>query len=154
MIMRYILLILLLLPVNMFVQENITSDSDVDRCLNDTIRDDVYIIAEQMPKLINGESITSYFNSRSFIVDSCCLFKACISFVVETDSTITDKMINVSTVNCKQKGLIYSGAEIESVRLKIDSILSNMPELVPGRINNKSVAVMISIPIHVDCFIR
>jgi hypothetical protein len=38
--------------------------------------------------------------------------------------------------------------------LKIDSILSNMPELVPGRINNKSVAVMISIPIHVDCFVR
>lgn len=144
----------MIIPVNMFGQENITSDSDVDRCLNDTIRDDVYLIAEQMPKLINGESITSYFNSRSFIVDSCCLFNACIRFVVEVDSTITDKMINVSTVNCKQKGLIYSGAEIESMRLKIDSILSNMPELVPGRINNKSVAVMISIPIHVDCFVR
>lgn len=134
--------------------EIIEIDSIINFGLGDTTLRKVYFLAEQMPKLVNGKPIESYFLSQSLATDSCCAFKAHIGFVVEPDSSITNKMVYVGAVNCKEQGLVYNGQEISLMESKIFEVLSNMPAIVPGQIDNKNVAVKMSFPVHVDCFMR
>ncbi len=134
--------------------EIIEIDSVVKYELGDTTLRKVYFVVEQMPKLINGKSVESYFLSQSFATDSCCVFRAHIEFVVEPDSLITNKMVYVHAVNCREQGLVYDGQEIGLMESKIFEILSNMPLIIPGQIENENVAVKMSFPVHVDCFVR
>lgn len=122
--------------------------------LGDTTLRKVYFVAEEMPKLLNDKPIASYLMSQSLTIDSYCAFRAYIGFVVEPDSTITNKMVYVHAVNCKEQGLVYAGQEISMMESMIFEILSNMPTIVPGKIDNKNVAVKMSFPVHIDCFMR
>lgn len=134
--------------------EIIEIDSIINFGLGDTTLRKVYFVAEQMPKLINGRPVESYFLSQSLATDSCCAFKAHIGFVVEPDSSITNKMVYVHAVNCKEQGLVYNGQEIIAMEARIMDILNNMPIIIPGKIDNKNIAVKLSFPVHVDCYMR
>jgi len=134
--------------------EIIEIDSIINFGLGDTTLRKVYFVAEQMPKLINGKPVESYFLSQSIATDSCCAFKAHIGFIVEPDSSITNKMVYVHAVNCKEQGLVYNGQEISAMQARIFEILKNMPAIIPGKIDNKNVAIKLSFPVHVDCFMR
>ncbi len=151
--MRYVLLILLFLPITIFGQIGSDIDSVSNRCVGDTVNREIFFVTEEMPVLVSGESISSYLSSQLFLVDSCCAFRAYVDFIIEVDSIITDRVICVNSVYCED-GLAYEGAAIRNMELKIDSILNDMPKLIPGRINGNSVAVKVSFPIHIDCFNR
>ena len=152
--MKHVIFYLLFLPISLFGQNKSAIDSVMNFGLGDTTLRKVYFVAEEMPKLLNEKPIVSYFMSQSLTADSCCAFKAYIGFIVEPDSSITNEMVYVHAVNCKVQGLVYSGREISLMKSRIFEILSNMPAIIPGKIDNKNVAVKMSFPVHVDCFMR
>ena len=153
--MKFLLLIILILPIHLYGQNDRNRVDSVMRYgLGDTTVRKVYFNIEKMPTLMNGESILSYLAKQPLSIKSCCLFKAFIGFVVEADSSISNKMVYVRAVNCEESGLIYNGPEIKAMELRIYELIDKMPRVIPGRIQNKNVAVKISMPIHVDCFMR
>jgi len=152
--MKHVIFYFLFLPISLFGQNKTVIDSVMNFGLGDTTLRKVYFVAEEMPKLFNEKPIASYLMSQSLTIDSCCAFRAYIGFIVESDSSITNKMVYVHAVNCKEQGLVYTGQEISMMESKILEILSNMPAIIPGKIDNKNVAVKLSFPVHVDCFMR
>jgi hypothetical protein len=152
--MKRVIFYLLFLPISLFGQNKTVIDSVMNFGLGDTTMRKVYFVAEEMPKLLNEKPIASYLMSQSLTIDSCCAFRAYIGFIVEPDSTISNKMVYVHAVNCKEQGLVYNGQEISLMESRIFEILSNMPAIIPGKIDNKNVAVKMSFPVHVDCFMR
>lgn len=152
--MKFILLVILVLPLGLLAQNKAAIDSVMNYGLGDTTLRKVYFIAEEMPKLINEKTIVSYLMNQSLATDTCCAFRAYIGFVVEPDSSITNKMVHVHAVNCKEQGLVYHGSEVIEIESLIFKILEEIPPVVPGKIDNKNVAVKISFPVHVDCYIR
>jgi hypothetical protein len=66
----------------------------------------------EISKLLNEKPIPKYLMTPSITIDSICVFKAYIGFIVEPDSSITNKMIYDHSVNCKELGLVYTGQEI------------------------------------------
>jgi hypothetical protein len=153
--MRFTLLIILILPIYLYGQ-NVSNrvDSVLKFGLGDTTLRKVYFSTEEMPKLLDGNPIVSYLGKQSLTVNSCCAFRAYIGFVVEADSSVTNKMVYVRTVNCEESGLLYDGPEIKAMELRIKEIIDEIPRLIPGKMNGKNVAVKIFLPVHVDCFMR
>lgn len=132
------------------ISEKLDSIFDINSI--DTTKRPVYLCGEIAPTLINGEKIETYIYGQldAFKTADCCAFKTFIGFVVEVDSTITNRKIFVKSVFCKDKGLIYAGKELSEIQIKIDSLLDRMPKLVPGKLGNKNIAIRVIIPIHID----
>ncbi len=61
-------------------------------------------------------------------------------------------MVYVHAVNCKEQGLVYNGQKVSLMESRIFDILSNMPAIIPGKIDKENVAVKASFPVHVDCW--
>ena len=154
--MKRFVIILIFLPAILFGQErNSFLDSIINGGLGDTLARPVYFVVDEMPKLENGKKIESYLMSQSLTTDNypCCAFKAYIGFVIESDSSLTNKLVYVKAVNCEY-GLVYEGNEIEDMKSKIMQILDLFPAVIPGKLKGENVAVKYTMPVHVDCYMR
>lgn len=154
--MKRIIIILAFLPIILFGQKkDPVLDSLIYGGLGDTLVRPVYYVVDEMPKLNNGKKIETYLMSQSLTTDNfpCCAFKAYIGFVIEPDSSISNRLVYVKAVNCEY-GLVYEGKEVEDMKSKFIRILDSFPTIVPGKLNGETVAVKYTIPVHVDCFMR
>jgi hypothetical protein len=105
-----------------------------------------------MPTLLNGDSFRSFLLDQFYGDFSCCPYRVYIGLVVEADSSISNKMVYVAAVYCENSGLLYTGPEVKEVERKVYEILDNLPKLIPGKIQNRNVAVKMAFPIHIDCY--
>lgn len=152
--LKKILLFILVFPTIIVGQNNnLKLDSIFDMNLIDMSKRIVYQVAETNPTLINGNEISTFFykNPNAFELKDCCAFRVYIGFVVEVDGSITNKKVFVKSVFSKEKGLIYSGQELSEIQQKVEKLLDKIPQLTPGKLNGKNVAIRVLIPLHLDC---
>ena len=112
----------------------------------------VYEVVEIMPKFENGEVMIQYLakNSELFTLQECIANRVFISFVVEADSSITNRKVYVESVFSREKGLLKEGLELKEIQSKIEKGLENLNLMIPGKLNNKAVATRLFFPIHFD----
>jgi len=148
-----ILIILTFLPTFIVGQNH---DLKIDSIFNlnsiDMSKRQVYRFAETMPTLLNGADIFTYFSQQTdmFIYNSVVVSKVYISFVVESDSTISNKKVFIESLFDKYDGIISNEEEKSRIQEFIKVYLADLQKMIPGRINNQNVAVQLILPIHCD----
>ncbi len=151
---KKILLFILIFPTIIVGQnDNLKIDSIFNMKFIDMSKRKVYQVADTYPTIHNGEEIINFFlkNTSTFSLKDCCAFKVYIGFVVEADCTISNRKVLVKSVYHKKKGLIYSGQELLEIQHKVEKLFDKMPQLIPGKLNGKKVAIRVLIPLNLDC---
>jgi hypothetical protein len=151
--LKNILLFFLIFPtISVGQNTNIEIDSIFNLNSIDMSRRPVYRFAETMPTLKNGTSVLTYFLKKSNMFSDYITIadKVYISFIVEPDSTISNKKVFVKSVFDKYDGFITTGSKVKRMQELIEDNLSILPKMIPGKINNKDVAVQVILPIYCD----
>jgi hypothetical protein len=152
---KKILTILAFLPTFIIGQnKELNLDSIFDLNSIDMSNRIVYRHAEEMPRLLNGESIIKYLSQYSdmytYTYNRIFVSKVYISFVVEKDSTISNKKVLIESLFDKYNGLIFEEEKITQIQKYINIHLEDLEKMIPGKINNQNVAIQLVLPINFD----
>jgi periplasmic protein TonB len=107
---------------------------------NDNLKEEVYIIVQEMPSFPPGGITMSQFIDAAFVVpqraiDMGISGTVVISCLVNSDGELKDIKVGRGVPNCPD-------CNAEAVR-----VVSQMPLWIPGRHNGRAVPVMVSIPV-------
>ncbi len=112
----------------------------------------IYHSADKMPEMsISQAEFMSILSSKLNWpeVDTNCWFdKVCFGIIVYADGSIKTNSLRIVGSICNDDERIDKLKK--QLRTNLDEIFSDLPKWVSGEINNKKVAVMLTIPIHVN----
>jgi hypothetical protein len=112
----------------------------------------IYNTADIMPEMsISQSEFISILSSKLKWpeVDTACWFdKVYFGIIIYADGSIKTNSLEIVAGNCNDDERIEKMKK--QLRKNLDDIFYDLPKWIPGDINNKKVAVMYTIPIHVN----